>query len=362
MYYHRIHTGEEIILLPVVADIRKVYIEASSRCNFSCITCIRHSWEDSQGHMSWNTFVKFLNDARELPNLSTIHFGGFGEPFTNPDILNMIQASKQAGYQVEMITNGSFLSAKTSEQLVNAGLDWLYVSLDGSDAASFEQIRPGSSFERITANINELQRIKRQKGTMLPRLGVEFVVARANHTKLSGMRQIIRALQVDQLLITNVLPYHSSIKDEILYGGATETADLSLLTMTTPLKAAPNMKLYTERACKFINDKAATITWRGEVSPCYAFMHSYTCYILGREKKMQAHSFGNILEKSVKEIWTDEAYVSFRWAVRNNRFPSCIDCRQADGCVMAQTNEGDCWGNQPSCGDCLWARNIIVCP
>ena len=362
MQYYRIHTGEDIVLLPASANVRKMYVEASSLCNFSCITCIRHSWEDSQGFMTWDIFAKLLQDARELPDLSTIHFGGFGEPFTNPRLVEMIRASKDAGYQVEMITNGSFLSAEVCEELVKAGLDWLFVSLDGPDPASFEQIRPGASFEQVSANLLQLQHMKARMGRLSPRLGIEFVATRTNLPKLKGMRQIIRSLKAEQFIITNVLPYHARMKQEILYGGDGKDIDLSLLTMTTPLKAAPNMKLYTERYCKFVNDKAVAITYNGEVSPCYAFMHNYTCYILEREKKVKAHSFGSILEKSLKSIWTSERYSTFRWTVRNNRYPSCIDCRQANGCVMAQTTEGDCWGNQPSCGDCLWSRNIVVCP
>ena len=80
------------------------------------------------------------------------------------------------------------------------------------------------------------------------------------------------------------------------------------------------------------------------------------------------HSWGDdlshmpwpVFEKLLKDM-AELPNAVFRWTVRNSHYPSCIDCQQADGCVMAQTNEGDCWGNRPSCGDCLWARNIVVC-
>ena len=360
MKYHQIDLKEGTMLLPIVPDVRKVYIEASSLCNFSCITCMRHSWEDSQTYLSWELFSKFLQDAKELPDLTTIHFGGFGEPFTNPNLLAMVRAAKDAGYQVEMITNGSYLTPAVCQELVDIGLDWIFVSLDGPDSASFEQIRPGSSYDEVSANIRELQRIKEERQSSVPQLGIEFVATKQNINKFAGMGKVIRSLKADQIIVTNVLPYHSNMKDEILYGGPTEEINLSLYFMTMPIKTMPNMKLFSDKNCKFMDTKALAITAAGEVCPCYALMHTYTCFILGREKKMFAHSFGNIGDRTIKDIWTDERYMRFRWIVRNNRYPSCIDCRLADGCVL--TNESDCWGNEPSCGDCLWSRNIVMCP
>lgn len=52
-------------------------------------------------------------------------------------------------------------------------------------------------------------------------------------------------------------------------------------------------------------------------------------------------------------------YVAFRANVRDFRFPSCVDCGM--DCTYAQENS-DCWGNNPSCADCLWAQGILHCP
>lgn len=38
---------------------------------------------------------------------------------------------------------------------------------------------------------------------------------------------------------------------------------------------------------------------------------------------------------------------------------TCVDCGLA--CDLAERNE-DCWMNNPSCADCLWASDIIRCP
>lgn len=362
MGVYRFKTGEETVELSLRPDVKKIYMEPTTSCNYSCVTCIRHSWGDEIGHMPWPVFEKLIIDMAELPDLKAVHFGGFGEPLSHPKIIEMITACKEKGYNVEMITNGSLLTTEVATKLIDIGLDWIFVSLDGPDEDYFSRIRPGASFEDVTHNIRMLQNLKKKMNKLTPQLGIEFVATKTNFSKLSMMRGIVDGLGANRFIISNVLPYHESMKDEIIYNEDVNLEGFGWESPFLSMKAAPNFKLRTQRTCKFVEDKALVITYQGDVSPCYAFMHTYNCYIFGREKSMLAHSFGNIANKSLQEIWSDPKYAVFRWTARNAQYPSCVDCRQADGCVMAQTNEADCWGNQPSCGDCLWARNIVVCP
>lgn len=360
----RWNTGEETVLLPKRNDARKLYIEVTSACNFSCITCIRHSWQEKDEYMSLTLFKKLLDDAQEFPDLKTIHFGGFGEALLHPDILEMLALCKKAGYKTEMITNGSLLTPQVIERLIELELEWLFVSLDGPDEKSFEQIRPGAAgFIQVTDAVRMLQAMKKEKRKLRPLLGVEFVMMKENYHQIPAIRQLANSLRVNKLLLTNLLPYHSSMKDQILYGQTppdlkkfgNDASKLSILAMG-------QFEINSWRGCKFVQDKAMVISATGEVSPCYAFLHNYTCYVMGREKKIRAHSFGNLHDKSLSAIWTEASYRVFRYTVRNNLYPSCTDCPQVDGCVMSRDNDGDCWGIKPSCGDCLWARSIVLCP
>lgn len=358
------NTGEETVLLPKRNDARKLYLEITNACNFSCITCIRHSWREQDVYMPFALFEKLLDDAKAFPEIATIHFGGFGESLLHPDILKMLALCKHAGYKTELISNGSLLTPAMLEALIAVELEWLFVSLDGSDEDSFAQIRPGAAgFMQVTDAVRLLQRMKKAKQTLRPLLGVEFVMMKENYHQLPLIRRLANQLCANKLLFTNLLPYHRSMKDQILYGKTPpdlkqfgqQASLLSILTMG-------QFEITSWRNCKFVQDKAMVISASGEVSPCYAFLHSYACYVLGREKQIASQSFGNLRQNTLSEIWSAPAYRVFRYTVRNNLYPSCTDCQQVDGCVMAKDNEGDCWGIKPSCGDCLWSRSIVLCP
>jgi hypothetical protein len=89
-------------------------------------------------------------------------------------------------------------------------------------------------------------------------------------------------------------------------------------------------------------------------------MHSYRCYVFGREKWMRRYTLGSVAERAVGEIWALPEYAAFRDRVLRFDFSPCTDC---GGCEMVERNEEDCVGNgHPVCGDCLWAKGVIHCP
>jgi len=350
-------------IIPLLPDVKRIYIEVTTKCNFDCITCIRSSWEDELIHMDWPTFENILDSLKGLPDLQSVHFGGFGEPMMHPRIFDMLKAVKSLGLRVEMITNGSFLREEMIRKLIDLELDILFTSLDSPEEEEYNAIRQGANFQSVYQNVVRLQSLKQEKKTKKPELGIEFVAMKKNFARLPKLIRLAWDLNASQVVVTNLMPYHESMKDEIVYD-MDDTGNLfgqdSLLTSIRAQMA--NMKLRTERYCKFIADKSLCINHLGHVSPCYALMHTYQCYVYGRKKQMSAYYLGNVNEKSLREIWMDSCYVRFRQTVKDYHFPSCTDCKSLDGCNYTESNEMDCWGNSPSCADCLWARRMIACP
>jgi MoaA/NifB/PqqE/SkfB family radical SAM enzyme len=90
--------------------------------------------------------------------------------------------------------------------------------------------------------------------------------------------------------------------------------------------------------------------------------HTYTYFAVdGGQKRVSRCVFGNVHERSLAQIWMSHEYVRFRSEVRSFRFPSCPDCDLRETCDLRERNEA-CWGQSPSCADCLWAQDIVRCP
>ena len=358
-----LQTANGYKLLPLKPNVNKIYLEVTSLCNFDCQTCIRNSWDEPMGKMSTQVFSQIVRQLEELPDLQCVHLGGFGEPLSHPEIFSFIETLKGKNLQVELITNGSLLNDACIEELIHLRLDKLFVSLDGPDETEYNLIRQGGDFANVTANITRLKRRKAELQTKLPELAIEFVAMKKNFHCLPDLVKLIDKLGASYLLVTNVLPYSEELKDEILYDLDDSLPVFGNTSILSTLRARmPQMKLRTERYCKFIADNALTITWDGQVAPCYALMHTYTCYIYGRSKQIYPYHLGHVSESSLASIWQNPEYVYFRSLVHDFSFPSCTDCKFLEGCNYPDNNQMDCWGNSPTCSDCLWSRGMIVCP
>ena len=71
-------------------NLRKIYIEPTTLCNLDCRTCIRHTWKESHGHMTWEVFQSLMDGLTAFSHAKAISFAGFGEPLFHPRIVEMI--------------------------------------------------------------------------------------------------------------------------------------------------------------------------------------------------------------------------------------------------------------------------------
>jgi len=346
-------------------DARRAYIEITTRCNLNCAMCVRHVWRDAPGEMDWETFDLIIAQLREFPHLTRLTFGGYGEPLVHPRFVDMVQRASDLGVGITLTTNGLLLNEEVAQALLNTRVDTVVVSLDTVHIQAYEGVRVEGGVERVLENVHALKTLAQRREYPLPRIGLEFVAMKSNLDMLDRLPKIAAELEASFVLITNLLPHTLELTDEVLY----DRDEPLPLPVGWPVSSGgwmlwgivktPRMKWGAWQRCRFVEGRALVIGWDGGVSPCYPLMHSYPYYIYGRRKEVSRYVLGNVHQRSLAEIWAGEEYVHFRAKVRDFRFPSCVDCGLA--CSYTEDNE-DCWGNVPSCADCLWAQGIIQCP
>ncbi len=357
-----------VILLPRLPNLHKLYVEPTTVCNLNCRTCIRNVWEDPQAHMEMEVFVQLLEQTKAFPNLQRVVFSGLGEPLTHPHILDMVRLVRERGLAVTIGSNGLLLDRAVSWELVELGVDRLVISLDGVTPETYAGVR-GAMMSQVLDNIRGLNEAKRELGSLLPALGIEFVALRSNIAELPDLSGLASRLNATRVLVRHVLAYTDDMRDEILYGYEPRppfnarswpiNADAWVLLGVLDL---PRMHWGAEPRCRFVQDRAAVVGWDGQVAPCYALSHNYSYLTIdGRRKQVARYALGNITQQSLLDIWSSEEYCRFRNEVGDFHFPACPDCDLRETCDLREKNEG-CWGWNPSCADCLWAQDIVRCP
>ena len=154
---------------------------------------------------------------RNVPALHTVSFWGMGEPLLHPNIVTMVQAAKELGAEVELITNGLLLDADKAKDLIGAGLDRLVVSVDGVTPQVHAENRTGADLESVKANILTIRRLRYEMRKENPEIGIEFVLMRRNLAEVRKLRSLAFEMGASFIILTNVLPYTEEFRNEILY-------------------------------------------------------------------------------------------------------------------------------------------------
>jgi MoaA/NifB/PqqE/SkfB family radical SAM enzyme len=370
--------------------LAKLYIEPTSQCNLDCVTCMRNAWNEPMGKMSEAVFSRILEGLQAFSSKPAVFIGGFGEPLFHPRIINMVGRLKELGITVELITNGTLLTREISYHLMEAGLDTLWVSIDGATPESYADIRLGATLPKVLENLaafhkvaNELYGTERQHSLFSRKqtqLGIAFVAMKRNIKDLPAVIDIGHRYGAEHFMVTNVLPYTRDMIDEVLYyrtiinGDAhmnLPDIDASEITYAPIYKAMRNLYsnwsgFSTESVrnrCPFIINGAGAIGWNGDFSPCLPLLHSFTSYLgylQNDERASKRWAVGNIIEKSLADLWNAPEHKAFRERVQSFDFAPCTSC---GACELMSNNEEDCFGNKfPTCGGCLWAQGVIQCP
>src|SRR5512145_1303677 len=150
-----------------VKQLTKVYLEPTVACNLDCITCFRNAWDQPIGKMSDETFAQILAGLKAMNPIPNVYFGGIGEPLFHPRTIEWIRQIKALGVKVELITNGTILVEKKARELVESGLDILWVSLDGATPESYADVRLGAELPHVAENVRRFAKMR--KGGHFPK-------------------------------------------------------------------------------------------------------------------------------------------------------------------------------------------------
>lgn len=152
-------------------------VETASACQMRCPMCYTTYMDESlKGIMKYPLFTRIVNEAAQR-GVYSIKLSWRGEPLMNKRIVDMVRYAKGKGIkEVAFLTNAEYLTAEMAEALVDAGLDWLSVSADGTGAI-YNEIRRPAIFEETVARVAYMKQYRDRKGLKRPLLRVQSIMS-----------------------------------------------------------------------------------------------------------------------------------------------------------------------------------------
>lgn len=176
---------------PIVLDVT-----LSGACNHRCRFCAL----DYVGYQT--RFQPTENWLAKLPGLAetgvkAVIYAGEGEPLLHRQAAEIIVATKAAGLDAAMLTNGVLLTADISRQILPA-LSWIRFSINAGTEDAYARIHRGrpQDFRQVFENVAAAVRLKRETGSRCT-LGVQMLMLPENLHEVLGLALAMRELGVD---------------------------------------------------------------------------------------------------------------------------------------------------------------------
>lgn len=327
-------------------------------CNLSCEHCYYSAVIGKRPvAMTLDVIKSTIDDLAEL-GVPVLLFSG-GEPLVHPNIFEAIAYCTSKGIKPVLSTNGTTITPETAARLVECGLEYAGISLDGAEQTH-------NTFRRHPTAYKRSIRGMRNALDAGIRISVRFTLTESNYLDLDDVIDTAISVGAQRLCVYHLVPSGRARRDgdipnvvrrEIIEKlcSRVEDLDLEVLTVDNPSDGPLSYLWALEHAPDRVPDivrmlsmrtpgdgtgrRIVEIDHRGDVHP-NQFWLSESC--------------GNILEEPFAEIWNRET--GMLADLRTSEWPlegACAECSFAPICggfrARANRYHGTHWGDDPSC-------------
>jgi len=291
--------------------------------------------------LSFETIKDLIAQASKMGIKKLFLLGG--EPFLREDIFDIIKFAYIHKMKTLIFTNGTLLDdAKIIDGILSSKLTDLTISMDATCEDTYKDIRGEGIFEKIKANIRLLNKIKKEKKSPLPNIGIFCTIMNQNIEELMDIVYLARELEVScigfqPLVIDNT---DARIRDNSNPNWIPESR-YDILDRSIDMLI--EYKLSNLDNFRFILTNLNRIRlikeyFRGNLykQNCYMGFNRIIIsqdgkiYFCAQEPDKGDISFGDIQRQRLKDLWYSRKAQIFRKSIKNCIKPCLLGCAHRD--------------------------------
>jgi radical SAM protein with 4Fe4S-binding SPASM domain len=212
-----------------------------------------------------------------------------GEPLMHKRLEEMVAYAHDMGLWTQVNTNCTLLTRKRAEALIEGGLDFIYLSLDGITEDTYKKIRVRGDFVKVINNILNFIELKFEKAAEDLYIQVGMTGELLNRSEIDIFFKEFRKL-----------PINSAYSPLLFnWNGAIEWANFQLKELQT-------VSMNNYPVCNSAYDICG-IQSNGDFLPCiYDYDGKYVS--------------GNVKDHTIMELWNNEKTQLFRKAINERNY------------------------------------------
>lgn len=280
-------------------------IEPTNACNLSCPLCPSKTMRRPKGMMSPETFNAILDGTGNTLLLAILY--GWGEPFLNPSLPDMVSKCHERGILTLTSTNGHCLQTPDKAlEIVDAGLSALIVAVDGATQESYAAYRKNGSLDSALRCAVNVQEAKARRNSATPFTNLRLVANRHNEEEIGKMEELARELGVDMFSVKSLGCLPDCEEFSAFLPSSTQMRRFGAIRRKKPLKDSFRCRAPYRQP---------TVFWDGTVVGC--------------EFDFEASSpLGNVTTEPFGSLWNNSTARKMRASISGwNQRPSfCMQC------------------------------------
>jgi radical SAM protein with 4Fe4S-binding SPASM domain len=287
-----------------------VTIEPTTSCNLRCPECPSglRSFTRETGMLKQDAFIKIVDAI--YTNSFYLIFYFQGEPYLNPDFLEMVRYASSKKMYTATSTNGHYLDDAKAKQTVESGLDRLIISIDGTTQDVYEKYRIGGNLDKVLEGTRKIIHWKKINRSHTPQVVFQFLVVKPNEHQIESAEKLAKEIGVDKIVFKTAQIYDYQNGSELIPENEVYSRYKKKKDGTYDIRN------------KLLNHcwrlwYSTVITWDGKMLPC--------CF-----DKDAHYKLGHLAQNSFSEIWKSSEYMKFRMTVLRGRkeVDICNNCTE----------------------------------
>jgi len=288
-----------------------ISIEPTTSCNLRCPECpsgLRQFTRPTG--MLKNDFFRGTVDQLQ-DSLLYLIFYFQGEPYLNPQFLDMVKYASERGIYTATSTNAHYLRDDVARRTVESGLDRLIISIDGTTQDVYESYRVGGKLEKVLEGTRNIIKWKKELKSRTPNVIFQFLVVRPNEHQIDEVKRLGREIGVDEVRLKTAQVYDYENDPNQLIPTKTEFS-----RYVRDSSGAMQFRNELPNSCWRLWH-SCVITWDGLVVPC--------CF-----DKDATHRLGDLKKEKFDDLWQGEDYQRFRASILRSRseIDICTNCTE----------------------------------
>jgi organic radical activating enzyme len=302
--------------------------EITTRCNLACSFCTHLSLKPAQiGDIPFKDYSRAIKEGEKY-GLPTVNINGLGEPLLRRDITDFIRYAKNCGVvDVMFHTNGTIMTTKLAEELIDSDLDRIVFSVDSPDKKTYESMRilnssyvqslkkqnitpRGVCWEKTVDNVLLFIKVRNSRGLKSPIVRATMVATEKTISQVPKLLALWKP-HVDHITVQDL-----TWRTKLLENGHWENKETSALSENFDVIREEAIRKKISFICPFLYQSIYQF-YGGGLIPC-GNPNARTHLVMGQWGSQTIH-----------EVWTGKKYRELRklhCAGKWHEHPICRDC------------------------------------